>query len=132
MILNKRKIKEIISDIKMDFMSPNRFEVYGKGDGFLIQFQSWMIDRDTNVPSWQKGGKHYISKYAIETEVVFKALKACLDFAEHEIRESFTYRGVAISNPHTDVERLLEFQATKPLAARKDVEMINETELTNI
>lgn len=132
MILTETKVGEILSHVELEFMTPNRFEVQPSGDGFLIQFQHLCADRDDHYMKWQGGGKYYISKHAVESEVVFKALKAALDFAEHEIREALTYKGVVFSNPHTDINKLVEFQKTKPIQTRNNVKSINETELSNI
>lgn len=69
-------IKNIVDDIRLDFGARCGYRVLEKGDGFLIQFYMYMSDRDTGEYGEQRGGKHYISPYAIESEVVFKALKA--------------------------------------------------------
>ena len=47
MILSKETIIKIIDDITLDFMKPNRFVLFESGNGYLLQFQSFMTDRDT-------------------------------------------------------------------------------------
>jgi hypothetical protein len=65
--------------------------------------------------AWQNGRKWRLSVHMTESEVVQTALKAVLTALEHEAREGFEYRGVAIYGPHLDVEKLREFVlATKP------------------
>lgn len=56
----------------------------------------------------QTGRKWYISTHATRSEVVQTALFAVLTALEHEAREAFTYRGVAIFAPHYNVDRLHE------------------------
>lgn len=45
-----------------------------------------------------------------KSEVVRTAHKAARAAYEHECDEMFTYKGHAIYNPHTDVDRLVEMQ----------------------
>jgi len=51
--------------------------------------------------------KWYLSRHATESEVVLTALKGVLTALEHEAREQFTYRGVALFGPHVDVRALI-------------------------
>jgi hypothetical protein len=44
---------------------------------------------------------------ATEHEVVQTMLRAVLDWSEHEVRESFRYKGKAVFGPHQDLEQLL-------------------------
>lgn len=62
--------------------------------------------------SQQKGRKWTISEHATDAEIVSTALKAVLTALEHEAREQFTFDGVAIFNPHIDLEAL-KSMATK-------------------
>lgn len=52
--------------------------------------------------------KWYLSNQACKSEIVHTALKLVLTAAEHEIRESFTYRGKKIFGPHYDVDVLVD------------------------
>lgn len=50
-----------------------------------------------------RGRKWYVSKWATVSEVVMTALKAYLTALEHEARETFTYAGNRIFDPHMNV-----------------------------
>jgi hypothetical protein len=64
-------------------------------------------------PRWTEGGfmqtgrKWYVSSYATQGEIVQTALKAILTAEEHEVRERFKYKGVAIFGPHLDPNSLV-------------------------
>jgi len=64
-------------------------------------------DSDTGQPSTQRGRKWLLSHHMTHSEVVQTAFKAVLTAVEHEVRESFTYKGCAIFGPHYDIERLV-------------------------
>lgn len=84
------------------------------GDGFFIQ-PAFTDPKDGP----QKGCKWYISTYATKSEVIQTALKATLACLEHEAREKFTYRGVAIFGPHFNVDVLHEMASSHMLDSRK-------------
>lgn len=65
-------------------------------------------DVDTGHLVEVKGGKWYLSPFMTDGEVVQKALQAFLAFAEHEIREAFTYMGKRIYGPHLALDALVE------------------------
>lgn len=54
------------------------------------------------------GRKWRISQHMTKSEIVATCFKAVLSAEEHECREQFTYKGVAVYGPHIDVEKLLE------------------------
>lgn len=67
--------------------------------------------------SWS-GRKWLLSPHMTPSEIVNTALKAVLTAIEHEAREKFTYKGVTIYDPHTDVEELVKLRQTKELSFR--------------
>lgn len=58
--------------------------------------------------SRQTTRKWQLSAHMTPSELVQTALKCVLTSIEHEAREKFRYRGMAIFGPHFDVERLVE------------------------
>lgn len=64
----------------------------------------------------QHGRKWRLSAHMTDSEVVQTALAAVLAFEEHEAREAFRYRGLAIFSPHWNVDRLAEFIQQDPTA----------------
>lgn len=55
---------------------------------------------------YQRGRKWWLSPHMTRSELVQTALMAVLAAVEHEAREDFRYKGVAIFGPHLDVEAL--------------------------
>lgn len=51
--------------------------------------------------------KWQLSEFMTPTEIVRTAFKAVQQAEQHETEELFMYKGVAIFNPHRDVESLL-------------------------
>lgn len=96
-------IVDILEQVEFTCMGVEfRWAVMDKGDGFLIQI----------VPlgkGLEKGGKHYISRFAVADEVVFKAWKACQDYVLYECRGGFRYKGVDIFKSHIEIEKLVDF-----------------------
>lgn len=60
----------------------------------------------TGAPMAWTGRKWLLSRHMTETEIVWTAFKAILTAIEHEARERFRYRGVAIADSHSDVAAL--------------------------
>lgn len=108
--MNKKKLQSILNDTEFSLFGVEfSFFIQEKGDGFLIQTGAQLPCNDSGVVELMKGGKYYISSYSAQSEVVFKALQACLSFVEHEARECFTYKGTAIVYPHLRVDDLKKF-----------------------
>jgi hypothetical protein len=81
-------------------------------DGFYLQWRFQAPDHTALVLDEQEWGgrKWYVSPHATRSEVVQTLLKAALAAEEHEAREQFRYKGVAIFGPHHDVEALVANQ----------------------
>ena len=58
-----------------------------------------------------KGGKVYLSPHMCRQEIVGAAFGAFKSAEDHELREWFKYRGVAIYDPHLDPDKLVAFAA---------------------
>lgn len=70
-------------------------------------------DADTGLPMEWTGRKWMLSPHMCKNEIVMTAFKAVMTAMEHEVRESFRYRGVAIFNPHLDPDALVAFAANR-------------------
>jgi len=84
-----------------------RVEVHTKGDGHLIQIVFDAPDTETGEPKEQRCRKWYVSQHAAPTEIVRTVYKAGLAALEHEFDETFKYQGIAIYNPHLNVNDLV-------------------------
>jgi hypothetical protein len=54
-----------------------------------------------------KGRKWLLSPHMLKSEVIQTAFLAVLTAEEHETREAFLYKGVAVMSPHYDLDRLV-------------------------
>lgn len=73
----------------------------------------------------QRGRKWMLSPHMTRSEIVSTALKAVLTALEHEAREDFRYKGIAIYNPHIDVQALV---MVAPLADERREIALSDTE----
>jgi hypothetical protein len=112
-MLTDNDIQEILDEIEYkDWAIVLRLDTTGLP---VLQVQFTAPDSDTGVWGKQHGRKWLLSRHMVKSEIVSTALKAVLTAIEHEAREDFKYRGVAVYNSHTDVDALLE------IADRQDV-----------
>lgn len=72
-----------------------------------LQVQCEVRDRLTGQPKAWSGRKWNLSQHMTKSEIVQTAFLAVKTFVEHETRESFTYDGFSIFDPHYDVDRLV-------------------------
>lgn len=134
MELTKQEVEFILSLITFrPFGLEFYWRVMEKGDGFLIQ----LVGKDipcckTNEKSEQRGGKHYISKHATQSEVGFKAWKACRDWMEHEGQEAFYYKGKRVIDPHVNFFFLAHALESLPRTDRTGTYYPNHMSYTNL
>lgn len=75
-------------------------------DGWLVSTTFRRPDRDTGAVGAGRGREWYIERGTTESGVVKTAYAAAKMILEHELAESFRYRGVRIFDPHHTVEEL--------------------------
>ena len=97
--------KEILSRVR--YRQGWFFNVADRGDYLTLQVRFSAPDLVTGCPEYQNGRKWLVSRYSTPSELVTTAFKAVLTAEEHEIRESFRYRGKMIFGPHFNVEALV-------------------------
>lgn len=79
---------------------------------------------DNNDPSKiekQSCRKWFISVYSTDSEVIRTAYLAAVQAEMHETNENFTYNGVRIFDPHTDLVALSEYMRTAPIDVRATI-----------
>lgn len=74
-----------------------RYGIYG--GGYFVQIEYDEADVRTGEMSVQRGRKWIVSRHATESEVVQTCFKACLDSAEHQVREHFCYQPLGEDKP---------------------------------
>ncbi len=105
-MLTVEDMRDIVDEISyLDW----RINIYDEGDRSFLQCAFIANDLVTGEPQWQRSRKWFLSPHMTKSEVVSTALKAVLTAVEHEVRESFRYRGSAIFGPHFDVDALADF-----------------------
>jgi RNA binding exosome subunit len=85
-----------------------QFHTGTMGSGFYIQPSFMAKDRNTQEMKGHHGRKWYVSRYSTDSEVVQTAFKAIVTALEHEAREEFTFRGVAVFGPHFDLNGVVD------------------------
>ena len=100
-------IESIIYNIKLPPGFSLKKAVYCDTDRCYIQIKQRGECNRTGEEYEEGGRKWDISQYMTESEIVFTVFKALLTFVEHELRESFEYKGHKIFDPHTSVEALM-------------------------
>lgn len=102
-------IEEVLTDIQL----PNGWGIEARSLA-LATFQQAMDDREYQVritcgPTvdnmWWR-----LSRHMTKGEVVQTVFKATLTAMEHEVRETFLYKGVSVLDPHYDIDQLVEFR----------------------
>lgn len=74
----------------------------------------------TGNPLPWKGRKWVLSKWMTDGEVVQTAFMAVLAAVEHEVRESFLYKGYAILDPHYNIEKLVALRQRPDAIKERD------------
>lgn len=70
-------------------------------------------DSETGLPMEWTGRKWMLSPHMCKNEIITTAFKAVMTAMEHEVRESFRYKGAAIFNPHMDPDALVDFVSNR-------------------
>lgn len=69
------------------------------------------VDNVTGGRTTWRSRKWRLSPHMTDGEIVQTAFLATLTALEHETREQFKYRGVAVFDPHYDIEKLVALRS---------------------
>lgn len=75
---------------------------------WFVQACLWRTDCDSGEDGWGYGSQLMVVSMMSVDEIVRKFFVAARDYAEHEVREAFEYRGRKILGPHIGVHSLWE------------------------
>ncbi len=103
--MNQQAITHILGQVQ--FKDWN-FHVAPMGDGHYLQVQFMDKDIHSGEPEMQHGRKWYVSPYAVQGEVIKTAFLAVMQAMEHEIRETFLYKGKNVLGPHIAIDALFD------------------------
>ena len=109
--MDPAELKSIAADIKFGMHPTMGVRVSEDPNDLWIQIRDWNLSAEDGG-----GAKVRVSKYAAKSEVVQACLKAAIAWFEHEVRESFEYKGFNIFNPHYDVDSLVQARTSKEIS----------------
>jgi hypothetical protein len=112
--MNTQQIKEVLGDCEFKDW---QFHVGEMGDGSYIQVQFMDKDIHSGFVEMQHGRKWYVSPHAIGGEIIKTAFLAVMQAMEHEIRETFRYKGKNILGPHIAIDALVNVADTREVRA---------------
>jgi len=110
--LTKIDFEKIISNISVPF----GWDILVRYDGdrpYLQIEDKNGIDNLTGLPLPWRGRKWLLSPHMCVSEVVRTAYKAMQTAVEHEVNERFLYKGVAVFDPHRNIDLLIEIADSK-------------------
>ncbi len=111
--MNYAELSAIVDEIHFDTSIDDGFRhlelrVGAENAASTADQSYWLQVRSTALPGHPAGGRKWrISQHMTKSEVVQTALKAVIAWWEHETREAFLYKNVAVFGPHLDVEALV-------------------------
>jgi len=115
-VLTTKKIRDVVNQIQYKDWE---FYIGGSNQRPYLQIRFLAVDSENpGVLEWQHCRKWWLSRYMIPSEILRTAWKAVLAAEEHEAGERFTYKGVALFNPHADLDALAEHMRVTPLVSR--------------
>lgn len=88
--------------------------VYGdeRDHVWFVQARLWRADSVTGIEDWGEGSKILLEHEMTEGAVVKRCFVAMRDFAEHEVREGFRWKGRSVLSPHIDIHALYDAALT--------------------
>lgn len=100
------RVKKLVAEVQCD---PYDYVARDIAEGVVvIQAEMWRKDMITGEYGWGQGGE-YVVRTSTPDDVIIKiCLRASLDYAEHEVREGFKWRGKAVCGPHVSLESIWE------------------------
>ncbi len=105
----KKTLVDFVRIIDQVRFRDREFHVVEQSIGEVYLQISWVgPDTDSEEFAELKSRKWKLSPFMTKSEVVQTAFKAVLTAEEHETREAFKYRDVAIFGPHFDVDDLAD------------------------
>lgn len=99
------QVKQIVAQVSYKDW---QFFVELLGTGYYVQIKFMEKDAYTGKVVEQHGRKWYISSHTTPDEIVRTCFLAVMIASEHEIRETFAFKGKNLFGPHIDLEALHE------------------------
>jgi hypothetical protein len=78
-------------------------------DGIVyLQAKVWRVDVYSQYEGYGYGGVQAITSDMTEDAIVKRCFVAARDYAEHEVRENFLWKGRRVFDPHQPLQNLWE------------------------
>lgn len=111
MLERVEKILERISmklfDIEFNIFAQHD-KIHGENGRIFLQIEYHAKCTNSGKKEVWKSGKHYLSEFMTDDEIVKKAYVAFEQAVKHEVMESFKVDNIILFNPHVDFEELLK------------------------
>lgn len=112
-----KDIEDVVARVKCPGYQFNVVGIaYDNGPANYIYLQVVGV---TGTYRWQ-GRKWLLSPHMTDGEIVQTCLLATISAQEHEIRETFFYRGEKVFDPHYDIEKLVELRSQNDSIKERD------------
>lgn len=108
------RVQKILDRISIEFFETTFYifahydKIHGENGRIYLQVEYEATCTKSGKREVWKGGKHYLSEYMTNDEIVKKAYVAFEQAVKHEVMESFKVDNIILFNPHVDFEELLK------------------------
>lgn len=108
--MNSQEIQEVVDNVAFTHHPTIEVRIgYDRlmpaGQGLAGIEQPWLQLVDMALPvEFRSGRKWRLTQHMTPSEIVGTAFAAYKAWLEHEMMESFTYKGVQVFSPHLDIE----------------------------
>lgn len=106
------KIRDVIAQVSCE---PYSFVVTEVGDRYsldpldvFIQAKVWRFDVYSKEWGYGYGGVQVVTDDMTEDAIIKRCFVAVRDYAEHEVRENFLWKGRRVFDPHQPLQNLWE------------------------
>lgn len=83
-------------------------KVHGESGRIYLQVEYESPCTNTGKMEVWKSGKHYLSEFMTDDEIIKKAYVAFEQTVKHEVMEAFKVDNIILFNPHVNFEELLK------------------------
>jgi len=96
-------------DVMYDKKYTRNTPVHGIKEGRVyLQAYYYAKCTDTKEEKFFSGGKHYLSEYMTDDEIVKRAFVVFRDAVTHEVMEGFKFNNIKVFNPHVNYLELMK------------------------
>lgn len=109
--MGSEKVLDIIGQVSCE---PYGFIVTELSSNVYIQAKLWRYDVYSQEWGYGYGGVQVVTPDMSEDDVVKRCFVAARDYAEHEVRENFLWKGRRVFDPHQPLQNLWDISRGGP------------------